>query len=114
LDLVLICYLGFGAWNLLFGSWCLLSMCEKNNTLSLRKKDNAYMNDIENYIYESERPGDNKPALLLIAGLILAAAITIWIIFSFNKESRPPDHIGQQEIKQIMVANLSNSGNYIL
>lgn len=72
------------------------------------------MHDNENYTYESERMGKNKSTFLLIIALILAAAVTVWIIFSFDKESGPPDHLGQQKQQPIMVENLSDSSNNIL
>lgn len=72
------------------------------------------MNDNENYTYESERIGDNKSTILLIIALVLAAAVTIWIIFAFDRESGPPDHLGQQKPQPVMVANVLNSCDYTL
>jgi hypothetical protein len=50
---------------------------------------------------------ENKSRLLLIAAIILAVAVFVWVIFSFDDQPGEEDGIGQNRIQKIMVSKNS-------
>ena len=48
------------------------------------------MKDVDEYINEQQRIADKKSLFLLILALILASAVTIWVIWIFDKQVTPP------------------------
>lgn len=66
---------------------------------------------------ESQYINKNKSTMLLIAAILLAVAVTLWIILSFDDQTGNQDNIGHAKIKPIMVSdtNLNDlPSNHIL
>jgi hypothetical protein len=72
------------------------------------------MKEIEEFANEQERISNKKSTMLLVIAIALAAAVTIWVILAFNKDSSRPDKLGHKQGNQIIVSNNLKTGNYIL
>jgi flagellar basal body-associated protein FliL len=59
------------------------------------------MKDVDEYKNEQERIGDKKSLFLLILALLLASAVTIWIIMVFDKQVDPPRKVGDKQLSQV-------------